>query len=521
MTRVPEVIDVWFDSGSMPFAQYGAPHTREQDFAEHFPADYICEAIDQTRGWFYSLLAVSTLLFDESSFANVVCLGHLLDENGQKMSKSKGNVVDPWDVLNRYGADAFRWYLFTSKYPWDGYRFGLNAVGESVTQFLLPLWNSYYFYVLYANANAITAPPQVDPAKLGDLDRWALSRLAATVDSVTGGLESFDATGAGREIAGFLEDLTNWYVRRSRPRFWRGDEDAFATLHTILVTVAKLLAPFCPFVADEIYDNLDGSEPSVHLCDWPAVVGRDEEIERAMEVARETVRLGLAARAHARVKLRQPLHAAVVVAAGSERAAIERLADIVRDELNVHELRFVNDADDLGDVEIKPNYQTLGKRFRKDMPMAAAAVAGLDAQHAALAVKQGGVVGIEVAGSEHQLSADDLLISMKPLAGYELEREGSHAVALELEIDDALRAEGWAREIVHAVQGARRAAELDISDRIVLTLDGDEPLLAAAREHQAYIAGEVLAVEVRYAALPDAVATSVDGLTLRVSVTRI
>jgi isoleucyl-tRNA synthetase len=522
MTRVPEVIDVWFDSGSMPFAQYGAPHTHELDFAAHFPADYICEAIDQTRGWFYSMLAVSTLLFDQSSFKNVVCLGHILDEDGKKMSKSLGNVVDPWEVLNRFGADAFRWYLFTSKYPWDGYRFSLDAVGESVTRFLLPLWNTYSFYVLYANANAVDmAGFEASPDSLGDLDRWALSRLAATVETVTEGLENFDATGAGRAVAEFIEELSNWYIRLSRRRFWDGEAAAFATLRTILVTVTQLLAPFCPFIADEIYDNLDGSEPSVHLCDWPAAVGRDPGLEAAMAVGRETVRMGMAARAGSKLKLRQPLHAAVVVATGDERAAIERLSALVSAELNVHELRFVNDADDLGDVELKPNYRTLGKRFGKDMPMAAAAVAGLNAQHAARALKQGGTVGIQVSGAEHQLSAEDLLISMQPLEGYQVEREGSHAVALELELTQELRAEGWAREIVHAVQGARKAAELNISDRIVLTLDGDESLLSAARTHQSYLAGEVLATEVRYEPLPAAAAVTIDGLALSVAVARL
>jgi isoleucyl-tRNA synthetase len=532
MTRVPEVIDVWFDSGSMPFAQYGAPHRNEQAFEAHFPADYICEAIDQTRGWFYSMLAVSTLLFDQSSFANVVCLGHILDESGQKMSKSKGNVVDPWEVLNRYGADAFRWYLFTSKYPWDGYRFSLEAVGESVTRFLLPVWNTYAFYVLYANANGIApgcglggngggpAAAGLDPVAPGDLDRWALSRLAATVETVTQGLESFDATGAGRAIAEFVEELSNWYIRLSRRRFWDGEAGAFATLHTILVTVTQLLAPFCPFLADEIYENLDGSEPSVHLCDWPAAVGRDLELESAMAVVRATVAMGMAARAGSKLKLRQPLGAAIVVATGEERAAIERFGDLVRAELNVHELRFVNDADDLGDVELKPNYRTLGKRFGKDMPMAAAAIAGLDPRHAALAVRSGGSVGIEVNGHTHQLGAEDLLFSMKPLEGYQVEREGSHAVALELEITPELRAEGWAREIVHAVQGARKAADLDISDRIVLTLDGDEALLAAARTHQDYLTGEVLATSVVYAPLTDVEPVLIDGLALRVSVAR-
>jgi isoleucyl-tRNA synthetase len=521
MTRVPEVIDVWFDSGSMPFAQYGAPHTNQDEFEAHFPANYICEALDQTRGWFYSLLAVSTLLFDTSSYRSVVCLGLILDQDGLKMSKSRGNTVDPWAVLDRFGADAFRWFLFTSKYPWDGYRFSMEAVNDSVKDFLLKLWNTYGFYVLYANANG------VDNAALGggdqaltDLDRWALSRLQGTVAVVRERLDELDATAAGRAIAEYVDDLSNWYVRRSRPRFWSGDPAAFQTLHTVLTTLAKLLAPFCPFLADEIYDNLDGAEGSVHLCDFPVVGERLVELEESMAVARETVRLGQAARAAAKLKLRQPLRAAVVVAAGAERVAIERLADIVRDELNVHELRFVDDADQLGEVEIKPNYRTLGPRFGKDMPLVAAAIAALNPNHAVAVLRSGGAVGIEVGGREHTLQPEDLLISMKPLEGYEVEREGSHAVALELEIDAELRVEGWSREIVHAVQAARRAADLDISDRIVLTLDGASELLDAARTHQEFIAGETLAVEVRYAPLPDVEPVLIDGLPLRVAVTR-
>lgn len=530
MTRVPDVIDVWFDSGSMPFAQYGSPHAGTAEFEEHFPADYICEALDQTRGWFYSLLAVSTLLFDKSSYRNVVCLGLILDEQGLKMSKSRGNIVQPWDVIDRFGADAFRWYLFTSKYPWDGYRFSMEALGEAVRQFMLQLWNTYGFYVLYANANGIdsngadsAAGPLADGVEGAtggptDLDRWILSRLQGTVEAVRTGLDGFDATASGRAIAEFVDELSNWYVRRSRRRFWDGDRAAFETLHTALVTVAKLLAPFTPFVADEIYDNLDGSEPSVHLCDFPLAAERDLELEESMAVARETVRLGLAARGQAKLKIRQPLHAAVVVATGAERAAIERMADVVRDELNVRELRFVDEADELGEVEIKPNYRTLGPRFGAQMPTVAAAVAGLDPARAAASLRKGQSVAIDVAGREHTLTADDLLVSMKPLEGYQVEREGSHGVALELEIDESLRIEGWAREIVHAVQSARRSAGLDISDRIELTLDGDHQLLAAAREHQDYLAGETLAVRVQYtsAALEPVM---IDGLELRIGVT--
>jgi isoleucyl-tRNA synthetase len=380
----------------MPFAQYHAPHAGTEHFEQRFPADFICEGLDQTRGWFYSLLAVSTLLFDRSPYRNVVCHGLLVDEQGRKMSKSLGNIVDPWHVIERYGADAMRWYFFTSRQPWAGYRFSLGAVEESVRQFLLPLWNTYYFYLLYAHANELRprlgdgAP--TTPVNRGDsetaemaLDRWAISRLQATVADVRAGLNSYDATSAGRAIAAYIDELSNWYVRRSRRRFWDGDQAAFATLERGLVTVAKLLAPFCPFLSDEIYDNLDGSVASVHLTDFPAAEERDTELEHGMATARETVRLGLAARAQARLKIRQPLRAAIIVASGREREAIERLAELVREELNVHELRFVAAADELSTVEVKPNYRTLGPRFGRQMPTVAAAVAGLNGAHVAAA----------------------------------------------------------------------------------------------------------------------------------------
>jgi isoleucyl-tRNA synthetase len=282
--------------------------------------------------------------------------------------------------------------------------------------------------------------------------------------------------------------------------------------------VAQLIAPFTPFIADEIYDNLDGAEPSVHLCDFPQPGERDPELERAMTVARESVRLGLAARGQAKVKIRQPLRAAVVVATGREREAIERLSELVREELNVRELRFVSEADELGEVEIKPNYRALGPRFGKQMPIVAAAVDGLDAARASAALRDGGSVAITVAGSDHELGADDLLVSMKPLPGYQVEREGSHAVALEVEIDDSLRAEGWARDIVRAVQSARQGAGLEVSDRVLLTLDGDGDLLRAARAHQEYIARETLATQVAYERLDGAEPVAIDGRRLTIGV---
>ena len=516
--RVPEVIDVWFDSGCMPFAQYHAPFENQDHFEARYPADYICEAIDQTRGWFYSLIAVSTLLFDQSPYRTVLCLGHIADPEGKKMSKSLGNIVPPWEVLDRFGADAFRWYFLTSKQPWDGYLFSTETVGESLRQFLLQLWNTYGFYVLYANVNGVARDVDAEPAN--DLDRWALSRLAATTETVGERLDNYDATRAGQAIAAFVDDLSNWYVRRSRRRFWDGEPAAFATLRHCLVEVAKLLAPFCPFVADELYDNLDGTEPSVHLCDFPVAGGRDMPLEAAMAVARETVRLGLAARGQSKLKVRQPLRAAVVVAAGEERAAIERLSAMVREELNVKELRYVSQADELGSYEVKPNYRALGPRFGKRMPQAAAAVAALDPAHVAAALREGKPVGISIDGHDHELDADDVLLAMQPLEGYQLEREGSHAVALELELDEELRREGLAREVVHAVQSARKGAGLKVEDRIELTLGGDDELLAAARAHETYLAGETLAVAVGYDGADGTPSATIEGRPLHIGVSR-
>jgi isoleucyl-tRNA synthetase len=523
MRRVPEVIDAWFDSGAMPFAQEHAPFENKERFEERFPAQFICEALDQTRGWFYSLLAVSTLLFDKSSYENVVCLGLILDGEGQKMSKSKGNIVPPWEVIDRHGADALRWYFFTAKQPWDGYRFSDEAIGEGVRVFLRQLWSTYGFLALYESSDEEPAAAADRP----ELDRWILSRLTATVAEVTERLEDYDATFGGRAIQAFVDDLSNWYVRRSRRRFWAGDASAFATLHECLITVAKLLAPFVPFVADEIYDNLDGTEPSVHLCDWPEIIDparpRDDALEVAMATARETVRLGLAARGQAKVKVRQPLREAAVVAAGREREAIEAHAEIVREELNVKTLRFVDEADELGSYELKANYRTLGPRFGKEMPQAAAAIAALDPSHVASALRSGTRIGINVGGHDHDLGEDDLSLALLPLDGYQLEREGSHAVALDLAIDDELRREGLAREIVRAVQNARKDAGLAVEDRIALALDGDDEMLSAGREHEAVIVGEVLATSVSYGALGASAfstETRIDGAELRIGVTK-
>jgi isoleucyl-tRNA synthetase len=531
MRRVPEVIDVWFDSGAMPFAQHHFPFEHAQRFGERYPADFICEAQDQTRGWFYSLLAVATLLSEPPPYRNVVCLGLILDEDGQKMSKSKGNTVEPWQVLETYGADAFRWYFFASKQPWDGYRFSAAAIGEGVRLFLKQLWSTYFFYSLYAHAcgDQLAEANVTGERATGNLDRWALSRTAGTAELVAERLDAYDATTAGRAIAELVEDLSNWYVRRSRPRFWDGDPAAFETLRTCLLTVAKLLAPFCPFIADEIYDNLDGTLASVHLCDFPGgstdekQLVRDRDLERAMSLARETVRLGRGARKKSEVKVRQPLAEAIVVADDREREAIERLVDVVRDELNVKHVRFVAATEELGSYEVKPNYRKLGPIFGKSMPLAADAIAALDPARVAAAMRDGGSIGISVDGREHTLTAEDVLLTMRAPEGYSVEREGAHAVALNLEIDEDLLEEGRAREIVHAVQNARKTAGLAVEDRIVLALAGDEALMRAADAHRDHIAGETLAVELTVGAArepDDSDTETVEGLELAITLSR-
>ncbi len=554
MRRVESVIDTWYDSGAMPFAQFHYPFENEELFEERFPADFICEAIDQTRGWFYTLLAESTLLFGESSYRNCVCLGLILDPEGQKMSKSKGNVVEPWEVIDTHGADAFRWYYLTAQQPWSGYRFSVETVGESVRQFLLTLWNTYSFFVLYANAEGLgpedfaaapgrgSNPESIsdllgiagaeEAAEYVDLDRWALSRLQATVESVTEQMDGFDCTAAGREIAAFVEQLSNWYVRLSRRRFWEGDRAAFATLRHCLLETAALLAPFTPFLADEIHLNLAGGEAgdtgalpdSVHLRDFPLAdpALADPELEAAMEAVRLTVELGRAARAQAKAKVRQPLRRAVIVANEAERAAIEARAELVKAELNVKELDFVSEEGELVSYAVKPNYRALGPRFGKRMPQVAAAVAALDPVHVAAVMADGGEVGINVDGDEHTIGPDEVSLSLQPLEGYEVEAEAGHAVALQLEVDEELRREGLAREIVHAVQNARKAAGLEITDRIELSLGGDEELLAAARAHQPYLAGEVLATEVAYDGGDGAAATAkIDGRELLIVLARV
>jgi len=507
MRRAPEVIDAWFDSGAMPFAQWHYPFDNRDTFRERFPADFIAEAIDQTRGWFYSLLAVATLVEDTSSYKRVLCLGHILDDEGQKMSKSKGNVVEPDVVLDKQGADAFRWYLFTVSSPWNPRRFSPDMVDEVVRRFLLTLWNTYSFFTVYANIDGFD--PLAEPVPLDErplLDRWAIGELQKLVRTVTDGLEDYDATNSGRAIQDFVDDLSNWYVRRSRRRFWKSGHDrdklaAYQTLYECLVTLTKLLAPFTPFVAEEVYQNLvRGADPSaplsVHLCDWPQAQAEvaDAQITFDMATARRVVEMGRAARNAAAVKTRQPLPEVVVHAPVAEREALARLREVVIDELNVKDMRLVESVDELLEYRLKPNLKLLGPKLGKQVGEVARALTEVEASEFVDALRGAGSAPLIVSGgTQIRLTEDEVLIESVSPDGYRVERDDARTVALVTVIDEALREEGVVREVVHAVQRARKNAGLRIEDTIALTLELPEALGEIVERHAAVVRSEALA----------------------------
>lgn len=508
MRRAPEVIDAWFDSGSMPFAQWHYPFENVETFRERFPADFIAEAIDQTRGWFYSLLAIATLIEGRSSFKRVLCLGHILDADGQKMSKSRGNVVQPDDILDHQGADAFRWFMFSSQQPWSPRRFSAEMVDEVVRKFLLTLWNTYSFFTLYANIDRFDPAAQDSPLEERPLlDRWLVSELHALVQNVTVGLEAYDATGTSRAIQQFVDDLSNWYVRRSRRRFWKSESDAdklaaYHTLYEALVTVIKLLAPYTPFVAEELYQNLvrsvDASAPeSVHLCAWPFADEQaiDARVAFDMAAARRVVEMGRAARNAAAVRTRQPLAEVVVAAPEAEAQAVERLREVVLDELNVKDLRLVGGEDELVAYVVKPNLKVLGPKLGKRLGLLQAALKEADAAALVAAVRGGGAAVLELPDGEISLGEEELLIETGSPEGYQVESDGGRVVALKTVVDDELREEGLARELIHAVQLARKAADLRIEDTISLTLDVPETLRSPTERHRSAIMAETLASE--------------------------
>ncbi|MFY9930037.1 MAG: isoleucine--tRNA ligase [Streptosporangiaceae bacterium] len=511
--RAPEVIDVWYDSGSMPFAQFGAPWRNEAEFESSYPAQFVCEALDQTRGWFYSLMAVGTLVSGRSAYENVVCVGLLVDETGRKMSKTLGNVLEPIPLMDRHGADALRWFFAASGSPWSARRVSHDVLSEIVRKVLLTYWNTASFLVLYANAggwtrDGLAAAPAAADRPL--IDRWMLSELHTVVRDVTAALEGFDTARAGRRLATLIDDLSNWYVRRSRRRFWNGPSaadgaSAFATLYECVMTLTLLMAPFVPFVTDYVWGVLRGPglPDSVHLASWPApdTTLIDPELSAQMALARRLVELGRSARSGASVRTRQPLRRALIGAVGFDTLPAALRAEVAA-ELNVSALDTLGgQAGDLVDYAVKPNFRSLGRRFGPRTPAVAAAISALPAADVAAAVLAGGTVPVSTgtAGEEADpvlIGADDVVVTQTPRAGWAVATDAGETVALDTEVTPELRREGLAREVIRLVQEARKNDGLDVTDRIVLRWSASEPELAAALdEHGRLIAGEVLAVE--------------------------
>ncbi len=510
--RVDEVIDVWFDSGAMPFAQLGAPHRNEEEFAKSYPAQFICEAIDQTRGWFYTLMAVGTLVFGRSSYENVLCVGLLLDAEGRKMSKHLGNVLEPVGLMDQHGADAVRWFMLASGSPWNDRRVGHEALDEVVRKVLLTYWNTAAFQTLYGRAaNWTPDPTTTPPADQSILDRWLRSELAALVIDVDEAMEAFNVQQAARHLAEFIDDLSNWYVRRSRRRFWRGDPAALATLHECLETVTRLLAPIVPFITDRVWRALivptDSEAPdSVHLAAWPEVRRErvDTNLSRHMALARRIVEAGRAARAGSGMKVRQPLSRALIAAPGWDSMPDELRAEIA-DELNVAKLDALSEAAAVVDFTIRPQFRTIGQRFGSRTQQVAQAVRAADPAETAAALRTAGQVTVMVGDEEIVLGPEEVEVTETPRTGWFVAAEGTVTVALDLEITPDLRAAGIARDVVRLIQQARKDTGLHITDRINLWWQAETETAEAIREHQQAISDEVLAVTFTEAAAPDGV----------------
>ena len=523
MKRAPEVIDCWFDSGAMPFAQFGWPHAGKEEFKRAFPADFISEAIDQTRGWFYSLVAIGAVLFNREPFKNCIVLGLVCDERGEKMSKSKGNYLDPSVVLDSQGADALRWYFCSANQPWTFVRFSEKAVALAQKDFLVKLRNIYSFFSIYANIDGfepgeeVNSVEEASPDELsgastrravderGTLDRWILSELSAATARVKESLDSYDIHSAAQALFGFADDLSNWYVRRSRDRFWKSVKDAdkfdaYWTLYECMVAVSKLIAPFTPFYAEDLYGKLVRSQwkdarESVHMCGYPKAddFPVEEKLSRLMRQAREVASLGREARAKRTIRVRQPrLEAQVISTAMSTQELVVKVGELVADELNVKKLEFREDAGGLVSFEIKPNYRALGPKFGSRMPEITEALASLDANEVRAKVARGESVRISAAGEDIDLSPDELDIRVEPREGYTASASARTVVVLDTRITEELRLEGFARELVSKIQGMRRELDLPYEARIVTHLSGDEYVDEVLRSQGEYIRRETL-----------------------------
>ncbi len=501
--RVEPVIDAWFDSGAMPAAQVGFPHVPGSEAAMQFPAQLVVEAIDQTRGWFYSLLAVNTLVFGEKPYEHVLCLGHIVDENGKKMSKSVGNVIDPWEVLSTRGADPLRWWMFSQGSPWTSTRASLGAIDASLRETLATLWNTFSFFTTYASLNNFDPlDPEIPAAQdRSAIDQWILSRLESVTVDVTTALDGYEPLGGTDSLALLIDDLSNWYVRRSRRRFWRTDPNtprsdslaAQATLLEVLQRVTLLMAPFCPFVAERLYAELFDveSDASVHLADWPSSepARRNVALEESMAVARRLTSLGRAARAEAGVKVRQPLSRALVFL---PLGSIMPPAGVVEDELNVDELEYGTELADVLTFELVPNFRNVGPRLGEAVKELKPALAKLDSVVTAQILESGGMVAVTLSTGTFELGGDDLELRVKSQGGFAVSRDGGEVIALDLTLNDELLRRGYVRDVVRQVQDLRKNSGFDVSDRIILHVTGIDDL----GDWFSTLASEVLAVEV-------------------------
>ena len=508
MHRVPEVIDCWFDSGSMPFAQHHYPFENKDLFEQQFPADFISEAVDQTRGWFYSLLAISTLIFNKAPFKNVIVLGHVQDENGQKMSKSKGNAVDPFEALDTYGADAIRWYFYVNSAPWLPNRFHGKAVQEGQRKFMGTLWNTYAFFVLYANIDNFDATKyKLEYDKLPVMDKWLLSRLNTLVKTVDDNLANYRIPETARALQDFVDDMSNWYVRRSRERFWaKGMEqdkiNAYMTLYTALVTVAKAAAPMIPFMTEDIYQNLvrsiDKDAPeSIHLCDFPESneAWIDTELEENMEDLLKVVVMGRACRNAANIKNRQPIGKMFVKAPFQ---LSDFYKEIIEDELNVKKMSFTDDVRDFTSYSFKPQLKTVGPKYGKHLNSIRTALSSIDGNAAMDELKAGGELKLDIDGQEIVLLESDLLIDTAQMEGYVSESDNDITVVLDTNLTPELIEEGFVREIISKVQTMRKEAGFEVMDKIRISLTGNQVIEGIFRAHEADIKAEVLAEDVNY-----------------------
>ncbi len=506
MTRVEDVIDCWYDSGSMPFAQWHYPFENKEIFEDNYPADFISEAVDQTRGWFYTLMAISTLIFDKSPYKNVIVLGHVCDKEGQKMSKHKGNVVDPWSVLDMQGADAVRWYFYSASSPWLPSRFGTENVSESQRKFMGTFWNTYAFYVLYANIDAFD-PTQytLDYTSLNMMDKWVLSKLNTLVKEVDEHLEHYRIFESSRIMQDFVDELSNWYVRRSRERFWQSEMpqdkiNAYMTLHTVLVTLAKISAPFVPFMSEQIYQNLvktvNASEPvSVHLCDFPSfdLEMINVNLEKSMEQVLQIVVLGRSCRNESNIKNRQPIGTMYV---GASEVLNLEFIEIIAEELNVKNVEFKTDASEFITYSFKPQMRTLGPKYGKLLNAIRTALMELDGSKAMDELNTNGTLKLSLEGETIELSKEDLLIDIAQKGGFVSAVDKGYTVVIDTNLSEELLEEGFVREIISKIQTMRKEADFEVQDHILVTYTGNEKIAQVMSKNSSLIAQEVLAKSV-------------------------